>query len=152
MTEDITEDWLSDYLKRCVETITKYGHMVQYVGGDQRENIEPLAYTIGLTDNENHGYELALTGLDPETARNVLNAAAHALIKTTPEDGLMVEGVLIGYVIRLRRATGGLDDFATLRKLYPHATTVWQVEYPDSRGNFPGDPEYDLHEGKQQQL
>lgn len=154
----MTEDWLSDYLKLCVETITKYGHMVQYVGADQRGGEEqtggdqPLAYTIGLADTL--GYELALNGLDPETSRNVLNSAAHVLKegKTTPEDGLLVEGVLVGYVIRLRRVTGGLDDFVTLRKLYPDTDTVWQVEYPDNKGNFPDDPEYDLLDGTQHQL
>lgn len=148
----MTEPWLSDYLAQCQEIIAKYGHMVQYVGGDQREQTLPLAYTVGLSTSEGHGFELALTGLDPDTARNVLNCAADALRDTKPEEGLLVERVIIGGVVRLRKTTGGLEDFVTLRKLNNNPGDVWQVEYPDDEGNFPGDPGYGLPAELQQQL
>jgi hypothetical protein len=144
--EEATGIWMDEYLKQCLATIAEHGHMVQFVGGSA--DVPASAYTVGLTASEAHGFELALSGLDPDTARNVLNSAADALCGTKPSEGLLVERVLVGYVVRLRRvdrqAAGRVTEFGTVRRLYGDVGDVWQVEYPDSKGRFLGEPGYDL--------
>lgn len=140
MTEPI---WIDEYLARSLEIIAEHGHMVCYVGDNP-----PFAYTVGLTASKDHGYELALSGLGYDTARNVLNAAADALRDTKPSEGLLMERVLVGYVVRLRRvdlqAENRATEFGTVRRVYGDVGTVWQVEYPDPKGRFPGQDGYSL--------
>jgi hypothetical protein len=138
--------WMDDYLAQCLEKIAEHGHMVQFVGGDG--DGPAFAYTVGLTASDAHGFELALSGLDADTARNVLNCAADALRDTKPSGGLLMERVLIGYVVRLhqidRQAEDRVTGFGTVRRLYGAVGTVWQVEYPDHKGRFPGQHGYGL--------
>lgn len=135
--------WIDEYLNRCLEIIAECGHMVCYVGDDP-----PFAYTVGLTASEDHGYELALSGLGHDTARNVLNAAADALRDTKPSEGLLMERVLVGYVVRLRRvdlqAENRATEFGTVRRVYGTVGTMWQIEYPDHKGRFHGQHGYSL--------
>jgi hypothetical protein len=144
--EEATGRWMYDYLTQCLDTIAAHGHMVQFVGGS--DDVPAFAYTVGLTASDAHGYELALSGLDPDTARNVLNSAADALRDTKPSDGLLMERVLVGYVVRLRRVdredAGRVTEFGTVRRLYGSVGDVWQVEYPDPAGLFPGQDGYSL--------
>lgn len=133
---------MDEYLALCLGTIGEHGHMVQGVGAD--DDAPTFAYTVGLTASDAHGYELAVSGLDMRTARNVLNSAADALRGTKPSEGLLVERVLVGYVVRLRKAGRDTTQFGTVRRLYGSVGTVWQVEYPDSKGRFPNERGYDL--------
>ena len=139
----MSDPQIDEYLARCLEIIAEHGHMVQYVGGDA-DGTPSFAYTVGLSASDAHGYELALSGLDGDTARNVLNAAADVLRDATPSEGLLLERVLVGYVVRLRRAGRDVTKFGVVRRLYGNIDTVWQVEYPDPDGLFPGDDGYSL--------
>lgn len=148
MTED-EPVWIENYTIQALEKIAEHGHMVQLVGGDETNT--PLAYTVGLSADERHGYELAVSGLDLTIAGNILNCAVDALRDTRPEEGLLLERVLVGYAVRLRRITGPTIVYGTVRRVYGEVGDVWQVEYPDRAGRFPGEAGYSI-DGEQKQL
>jgi hypothetical protein len=76
--------------------IAEDGDAVQCVGGNVAAGQRPFAYTVGLDIAFDGGYELALSGLDPETATSVLHSLAAALAerRLKPAEGIEVNDVL----------------------------------------------------------
>lgn len=132
------------YMRRCLETIEEFGCFIQYVGEDSVSGSPAYAYTIGLSSQDAHGYELAVSGLGTRSAGSILNALARALEtgRLTPSEGLEVPGVLGGgHLLRLRSASSD-GAFGMIDQLLGERSTVWQALLPDAHGRFPADPRY----------
>ncbi|MFE1270569.1 DUF4262 domain-containing protein [Streptomyces sp. NPDC058758] len=124
--------------------IRRFGHTIRWVF-DPDGVKPPFAYTVGVCSLPGHGdYEFALAGLPAELAGAVLNNTVDQLIlqglKAT--EGLEVTGVLVGFPVRLRRATDP-RPFTGMRALFGHQPDVWQVLLPDVEGRFPDAGDYD---------
>ncbi|MGW8688027.1 DUF4262 domain-containing protein [Streptomyces sp. NPDC055817] len=106
----------------------------------------PFAYTVGLAVLPGRAYELACTGLPAQLACEILNNAAEQLVEDgiDPEDGTVLDGVLIGYQVRLRRVDDP-GEFRQMRAVLDEQPPVWQVLWPDPHGRFRGDPAYVDH-------
>ncbi|MEU3501591.1 DUF4262 domain-containing protein [Streptomyces hundungensis] len=104
---------------------------------------EAFAYTVGLGVRPGRAYELACTTLPAELACSVLNNAAAQLVTddADPVEGLELDDVLEGLPVRLRRAQD-TSEFTGIRARLGEQPPVWQVLFPDRRGRFPGDAQY----------
>jgi hypothetical protein len=112
-------------------------HRVQFVlPPDGRP---PYAYTAGLADRPGRAYELAVIGVLYRLAVHVVNKAAEQLVDdgADPADGMELDAVLPGYLVRLHRA----QDTRRFLGVSPD-TPFWQVLTPDKWGCFPGDEHY----------
>jgi hypothetical protein len=131
-----------DFTKKCLEIIERAGHYTQYVGGDADTGAPPFAYTVGLSSQDSHGYELAVSGLGPTAADAVLRQLVEVLDRDAlhPAEGLEVAGALAeGYTVRLRTSsTAGV--FGMIDQLVGERSTVWQAVWPDKDRRFPGEP------------
>ena len=130
------------YMRRCLETIEEFGCFIQYVGEDSES--PAYAYTIGLSSQDAHGYELAVSGLGTRAAGSILNALARVLETEglVPSEGLQVPGVLDGgHVLRLRSASSD-GAFGMIDQLLGERSTVWQALLPDIDGRYPTDARY----------
>jgi hypothetical protein len=78
------------YLQKAMDTIEKFGVMIQYVGGDP-DGSPPFAYTVGMAAMEEP--ELIIFGLDPEVSTSVLNAM---VIDSGEDDDFRAKGVVTG--------------------------------------------------------
>lgn len=99
-----------------------------------------FTYTVGLTETFNHP-ELIVYGLSHELSHGILSCAVDLIRKGTRfEDGGTYEDVLEGYKVKavdhgmtpLNLATEFYDEFEALH-----------LQWPDSEGRFPGDPDVD---------
>lgn len=100
--------------------IAEDGDAVQCVGGNVAAGQRPFAYTVGLDIASDGGYELALSGLDPETATSVLHSLAAALAerRLKPAEGIEVNDALShGYALRLRSVSRP-EEFGIINALY----------------------------------
>ncbi|MFF1713549.1 DUF4262 domain-containing protein [Streptomyces sp. NPDC058268] len=116
------------------------GYVVQWT---HDQDGVPLAYTAGLCDRPGRAYELALTGQSMSTSGAVLNRAVAQLVLDAidPAEGLVLNEVLNGYAVRLRRVVDTVQ-FVAMRALYGFQPAVWQVLLPDVNGAFPGQDGY----------
>ncbi|MET9528190.1 DUF4262 domain-containing protein [Streptomyces coeruleorubidus] len=99
----------------------------------------PFAYTVGLAERPGRAYELVTVGLPGRLSHAVVTCAAKQLVRDCldPADGLELDEVLRGYLVRLRRAV----DTTRFRGIAP-TVPFWQILTPDKWGFFPGDPNY----------
>lgn len=127
-------DWELD---RYLNLVDEFGHMIIGVGPDG-EN-PPFFYTVGLSTQDDYGYELAVSGLPVEIGPPLLDGLA-AIIKQRgiiPAEGLLVEGD--GTPLRLHRAD--LDrPFVKISQYTGLPSPVWQAVWPDVGGRYPGEP------------
>lgn len=139
------------YAKACREKIAAHGHIVQGVEGGM--DTPPLCYTVGLGARDEFGYELAISGLPPETGALVLNHAVNELRarELSPRPGLDLIGVIAGYVGVLRSAHT-VGRFGVIRLVTGRSCPVWQVVWPDADHRFPGEPGCTLPSYAQQDL
>lgn len=129
------------YLHRVADTIDKHGYAVQFVTGDPDTGARPFAYTVGLHISPGHRYEIAVSGLDMQTSRNLLNALAVLASRgLTPANGLEISHDLPweGMVLRLRGASRP-RRLGVIHALYGQTPYVWQALWPDRHSRFPGD-------------
>ncbi|WP_399554010.1 DUF4262 domain-containing protein [Streptomyces anulatus] len=109
------------------------------VGGDGS-----FAYTAGLADHPERGYELACTGLPAELACQVLGNAAEQLLADglDPADELILDEVLEDvYTVRLR-AVSNTSTLNGIHTEFGDRPPVWQVLWPDVMHRFPDEPGY----------
>ncbi|MFJ2225613.1 DUF4262 domain-containing protein [Streptomyces anulatus] len=103
-----------------------------------------VAYTNGLADHPERGYELACTGLPTELACLVLSNAAGQLLADglDPVDGLILDEVLEDvYTVRLR-AVSDTGKLNAINSEFGDRPPVWQVLWPDVMHRFPDEPGY----------
>ncbi|MEU0110669.1 DUF4262 domain-containing protein [Streptomyces sp. NPDC006251] len=130
------------YLQKLAEQIAARGYAVPRIGPDPETGQPPYAYTAGL--HVTHGYELAISGLEPEVASEVVDLLATTLLErgTTPAEGVAVDGLLHGgYSLRLR-PVGDPARFRIIAALFPELPAlpaIWQALWPDAGHRFPGD-------------
>ncbi|MFF0754478.1 DUF4262 domain-containing protein [Streptomyces sp. NPDC004267] len=99
-----------------------------------------LAYTLLLSEQPGHAYELAACGLPVGLALSVINGTAEQLRieGLEPAEGLELDDVLSSnYTVRLRR----VQDVTDFEGIDP-ARPLWQIVTPDKWGLFPGEPWY----------
>lgn len=145
---------LSAFERDLWSTMKRHGHAVMGVfGSDDGE--PPFAYTVGLSLRDEHGYELAVSGLPHDVMGHILNnLASHlkSLYTNTgvrPAEGMLVDRILAdGYPIRLHAADpdGPFDLAARLTEV---RAPVWQAVWPDKQHRFPGEPGYALGDAQQ---
>lgn len=124
-------------------TTSPYSHDVFWIFDADGVN-QAFAYTAGLAARPGRAYELACTALPAELACAVLNNAAAQLVtdNAEPIEGLELDSVLEGLPVRLRRVQD-TGEFKGMRARLGEQPPVWQVQFPDRRGRFPGHPRYD---------
>ncbi|MEV7395006.1 DUF4262 domain-containing protein [Streptomyces sp. NPDC091215] len=142
------------YLHRVVGIITEYGYAVQYVHGDPVTGARPFAYTIGLHTRPHCGYELAVSGLNAETAHGLLNVLAATLVDggLDPTDGMEVGGVLQDGLALQLRLVSRPEEFGIIHAIYGITPPAWQAVWPDQHGRFPDDARCRLPQGTQTPL
>jgi hypothetical protein len=143
-----------DFTSKCLDIIERAGHYTQFVGGDPASGAPPFAYTVGLSSQESHGYELAVSGLGRAAADAVLRQLMAVLGRDEliPAEGLEVAGALAeGYAVRLRSASTE-GPFGMIDQLLGERSTVWQAVWPDQDRRFPGEPGCTLSPGAQHLL
>ncbi|MFZ3557146.1 DUF4262 domain-containing protein [Streptomyces sp. BH055] len=115
-----------------------YSHNVLWIF-DPIGGKAPFAYTVGLGVRPG-GYELACAALPSRVACAVLNNAAEQLATddTVPADGVVLDRVLEGYDVRLRRVDD-TSDLAQIPGVDGEQPPVWQVLWPAPSGRFPGE-------------
>jgi hypothetical protein len=144
---DDAQAFVTAYLTKARAIIAEHGHLVQYVGPDGPGS-PGYAYTVGL--HTAHGFELAMSGLDPQTGRGLLNDLASRAHVLLPHEGLLIDQIVAGgYRLRLTR-TVRPREFSVLWAIgAPPSTIVWQAQWPDNAHRFPGDPKYSVSPGTQ---
>ncbi|MGW0562871.1 DUF4262 domain-containing protein [Streptomyces sp. NPDC003016] len=117
-------------------------HTIRWIF-DPESTEPPFAYTVGLAARPGRAYELATVGLSGELAHVIITCVAEQLVNDglDPAEGLELDEVLHGYLVRLRRVTDTAKCTGA-RELYGPQVTVWQVLIPDKWGHLPGDPHY----------
>lgn len=124
-----------DYYDEVVlPTISRYGWMVQFVGGDR--TYAPFAYTVGLT--EAGLPELVVTGLTDQRSARLLNGVgAHYLhVDPVPEHGdriRLTDSVLLE-VVALPHPDAHLF---VARNVYGDVLRAQQLVWHDDRGRWP---------------
>lgn len=119
-----------------------HGWAVMLVAGQS-----PVAYTVGMTGTFGLP-ELAVSGLDPEHAQELLNSVALRLSRgeLTLEEGKLYDTVLEGYPARFRQlGAAEVDELKMAQVLAPEGSQVaaWQLHWPDPQGLFWDDPASD---------
>jgi len=127
--------------------IEECGCSVIAVGAEPGLGIPQFAYTVGVFHR--WGYEFAMSGCGIAAMHNVLNELARRAMdgKLTPRDGQLVEGALgDGYLLRLKEVHPSWQEFGWMAPTLCILAqpTVWQAQFPDRAGRFPGEPGYDL--------
>jgi hypothetical protein len=124
--------WEFHYLLRMAQAIHTYGFAVQHVTADPHTGQAPFAYTVGLHTVSDRGYELAVSGLDPQASLAFLNALATRLRdrNTDPADGQRISGVVASGLVELRLARHP-ENLRIIDALYGFTPTVWQALWPD---------------------
>lgn len=132
------------YIRRCVATIKKRGHMVQAYGAGP--DSPGLCYTIGLSQQDAFCFELVISGLPPQVAHSILESAVaelHPRAAVPLIEGARLIKSVKGYEGVLRKAdtTGRFD---VIHLVTGQHAPVWQIVWPDRDGAFPGEPGYRL--------
>jgi hypothetical protein len=94
---------------------------------------------VGLSTQDEYGYELAVSGLPVEVGPPVLNGLAAAVKERgiVPAEGLTVQGE--GSPLRLHAADPDWP-FVMIGHLTGFRSPVWQAVWPDVGHRFPGEP------------
>ena len=135
---------MNAYLENLQAIISKHGWAVQSVLTDV-----PVSYTVGLTAT--HGLpEIVLTGIGPEDAQGILNMAARRLVskELTLVEGQKYSQFLESFPVQFRPVPPSEAKLLRLAALFApeqRPVSAWQMIWPDSQGNFSGDP--GMHEG-----
>lgn len=132
----------TSFIKDLQLKVEKLGHLVVGVEAGAFPGQPRFAYTIGLTPH--CGFELVMSGLDFEVMQDILNILAERAKdgQLPTADKAPVMGALGGgYVLRMRPADPSwrfhwIKPVLELQEQPP----VWQAEYPDKDGAFPGEP------------
>jgi hypothetical protein len=141
----VADDTNSAFLDHIHRKIDEYGVTVIAVAAD--EETPQFAYTIGLTPR--HGYELAMNGCDFDDMHHALNQISQRADRKelAPVDGLLIEGVLAdGYLLRLKLANpswSGAFPWVQTALGVAAPPLIWQVQFPDKDGRWPGKEGYD---------
>ena len=142
---DHPESSHQDYLDHMQGLIDRFGWAV--VGVESDGIHPPLAYTLGLTLRGKP--ELVVTGLPPQRATLLLNAAASRVVDTAvlrPGDEILVEGGPLMEVVRVDEPSAHL--FAAV-EFYGPGIQALQLAWADDRGHWPWDAGFRGHRGGQ---
>lgn len=131
------------YVARVIETVAKHGWMIQGVFGGI-----PWSYTVGLAAKGQP--ELAITGLDANTAGRVLNGVAGRMVHDLLPITQAVKGQLMGdYELRPTPCRLDNPDYPmSLARVYaqvsvPPLLTAVQLLWPDTAQRYPTHRSYD---------
>jgi Domain of unknown function (DUF4262) len=131
------EKKVGDYMTGTViPGVVEHGWMVQGVMADP-----PFLYTVGLAMNV--GYEILIAGLPLEHAADIVNDVAHHVMGAVnpPVDGALLHGIIEDLPLRWRHRDSSVCAVGVARLLVlGDDFDVWQLEWPDDDGHFPGDP------------
>ncbi len=157
ISDPALQAWLDQEDQHTAQTIRKHGTYIQYVGGDQCEccatrgerppapTRAPFAYTVGLFGIGHP--EIAIVGVDPATARGVLNEVA-ARVRAGHD---LMPGEVLSFDEWTHRVTveavpnpGDIAFAANRFYQRPSESSVplYQLTYDDRQGRFPWDAEY----------
>ena len=139
------DDWTDDFLKKIEHHIEHDGRAVISIMGTPGHPEEyPFAYSVGHAEKGNP--ELMLTSLGGDTATYLVNAAAGMLKKigwSAPDGGTVwLERVQIRFI----SAPGFEQEARVARRRAEDKDTeirFIQVLWPDEKGRFPDEEDYD---------
>lgn len=148
------EAWLDQEEARLTETIRRHGWAVQYVGGHEcsrpgcdapPDDGPPFAYTTGLFGLGHP--ELLIVGVDPETARGVLNTLGERIRNgETLMPGLMITFDDWPHRIVPEPVPNPGEVVLWANSFYhrpaEHSVPALQLTYDDTEGRFPWDEGY----------
>ena len=128
-----------------LEAVDEHGFMI--VGFAPGAVTTPLFYTVGLSTQDEYGYELAVSGLPDELGPPLLNVLISAIKerRIAPAEGLSVELDCLrpGSALRLQSA----DPEGRFEKISQYTglpSPVWQAVWPDIANRYPGEPNCSL--------
>lgn len=153
--DSATQAWLDQEDARVTEAIRQHGWFIQYVGGGMcsapgcdgsPDDGEPaFAYTVGLFGLGHP--ELLILGVDPHTARGVLNELGDRV----RSGANLLPGQLIGFdqwshrIVPEEVPNPG-DIVFSANRFYQRpeqaSVPVLQLSYDDAEGHFPWEDDY----------
>ena len=128
-----------------LDAVDEHGYMI--IGFVPGAVPTPLFHTVGLSTQDEYGYELAISGLPNELGPPLLNLLVGVIKERgiVPTEGLPVELDCLkpGTALRLHAA----DPEGPFEKISQYTglpSPVWQAVWPDIAGRYPGDPDCSL--------